>query len=171
MTGKPDDIERVTSGLVGGRRKRGRETTSLAAYPTTIEDHFPRGVELYDLAEEGMELASDEETRVRANVTPVSWSSRKGHRLERVGTGRDDEGDRRSPQRMASMSEWDIPPGVPASPAREAWRKLFGELPPPTPDEDAMRQREIEEALERIYDAVRQENWNRSWKSFGDVLT
>jgi hypothetical protein len=35
MTGKPDDIERVPSGLVGGRRKRSRKTTSLAAYPTT----------------------------------------------------------------------------------------------------------------------------------------
>jgi len=34
MTGKPDDIERVTSGLVGGRRKRSPTTTSLAAYPT-----------------------------------------------------------------------------------------------------------------------------------------
>lgn len=36
MTGKPDDIERVTSGLAGGRRERSRETTSPAAYPTTI---------------------------------------------------------------------------------------------------------------------------------------
>ena len=35
MTGKPDDIERVTSGLEGGRRKRSRKTTSPAAYPTT----------------------------------------------------------------------------------------------------------------------------------------
>ena len=36
VTGKPDDIERVTSGLVGGRRKRGHQTTSPAAYPTAI---------------------------------------------------------------------------------------------------------------------------------------
>jgi hypothetical protein len=35
VTGKPDDIERVTSGLAGGRRERGRKTTSPAAYPTT----------------------------------------------------------------------------------------------------------------------------------------
>src|SRR5262249_33465623 len=34
VTGKPDDIERVTSGLAGGRRKRSRKTTSPAAYPT-----------------------------------------------------------------------------------------------------------------------------------------
>src|SRR5262245_14209558 len=34
VTGKPDDIERVPSGLAGGRRKRGRKTTSPAAYPT-----------------------------------------------------------------------------------------------------------------------------------------
>jgi hypothetical protein len=36
-TGKPDDIERDTSGLAGGRRKRSRETTSPAAYPTTLD--------------------------------------------------------------------------------------------------------------------------------------
>ena len=36
MTGKPDDIERVLSGLMGGRRKRDRKTTSPAAYPTAI---------------------------------------------------------------------------------------------------------------------------------------
>ena len=35
VTGKPDDIERVTSGLAGGRRERSRKTTSPAAYPTT----------------------------------------------------------------------------------------------------------------------------------------
>jgi hypothetical protein len=36
VTGKPDDIERVTSGLAGGRRERSQKTTSPAAYPTTI---------------------------------------------------------------------------------------------------------------------------------------
>ena len=35
MTGKPDEVESLTSGLEGGRRKRGRKTTSPAAYPTT----------------------------------------------------------------------------------------------------------------------------------------
>lgn len=36
VTEKPDDIERVTSGLAGGRRERDRKITSPAAYPTTI---------------------------------------------------------------------------------------------------------------------------------------
>ena len=32
-TGEPDNTERVPSGSVGGRQKRSRKTTSLAAYP------------------------------------------------------------------------------------------------------------------------------------------
>src|ERR1051326_7287736 len=43
VTGKPDDIERVTSGLAGGRRRRGRKTTSPAAYPTTSNSGGPLG--------------------------------------------------------------------------------------------------------------------------------
>jgi hypothetical protein len=48
--------------------------------------------------------------------------------------------------------EW--PFGEPASPAREAWRKLFGEPPPPSPEEFEARQRELDAALERVYPAA-----------------
>ena len=47
VTGKPDDIERVTSGLAGGRRERSRKTTSPAAYPTTTPDRTPTTRALY----------------------------------------------------------------------------------------------------------------------------
>src|SRR4051812_28541102 len=50
VTGKPDDIERVTSGLAGGRRERSRKTTSPAAYPTTIPFVVSKFVEGTDLA-------------------------------------------------------------------------------------------------------------------------
>jgi hypothetical protein len=52
------------------------------------------------------------------------------------------------------MDRHELPFGEPASPAREAWRKLFGEPPPPSPEELEARQRELDAALERVYPAV-----------------
>jgi hypothetical protein len=51
--------------------------------------------------------------------------------------------------------DWqELPFGQPESPAREAWRRLFGEPPPPTPEELEEQQRRIDAALERVYPAV-----------------
>jgi ankyrin repeat protein len=47
-----------------------------------------------------------------------------------------------------------LPFGGPSSPAREAWRKLFGEPPPPTPAELEAQQRALDAALERVYPAI-----------------
>ena len=48
-----------------------------------------------------------------------------------------------------SADEWEVPFGEPESPARRAWRKLFGEAPPPTPAEVEAWRYEFDAALER----------------------
>ena len=51
--------------------------------------------------------------------------------------------------------EWqELPFGQPDSPARTAWRKLFGEPPPPTREEVETWWRAIDAVLERAYSAI-----------------
>jgi hypothetical protein len=56
---------------------------------------------------------------------------------------------------MSDSGGWESPPfGEAWSPARDAWRKLFGEPLPPTPEEWQARQRELDAAVERAYPAI-----------------